>query len=32
MIALAQPDETEQVVDALLRAGAVRALPTLIGS
>ncbi len=32
MIALAQPDAAEQVVEALLRAGAARAFSTLIGS
>jgi len=32
MVALAQPDAAGQVVDALLRAGAVRAFATLIGA
>jgi mevalonate kinase len=31
MIALAQSDAAGQVVEALLRAGAVRSFPTLIG-
>ena len=31
MIALVQPEQTQQVVDGLLAAGAVRAVPTVIG-
>ena len=32
MIALVQPDAAQQMAEALLRAGAVRAFPTMIGS